>query len=70
MDDFLPALVTGATRDPAVTTQTTVDEVMAMINTNRAGTEGYLNVRTCKTVVINATCQEVFGDHQVWQNGS
>ena len=44
MDDLLPALVTGATRGPAQTTQATVDDVMAMINTNRASTEGYLNV--------------------------
>lgn len=51
MDDLLPALVTSATRAPAQTSQATVDEVTAMINSNRASTEGYLNVSMCGTIL-------------------
>ena len=32
-----------------MTSQANIDEVVAMINTNRASTEGYLNVSSCAT---------------------
>ena len=44
MEELLPALIADAEQPPAQSSHVTVDEVTAMINTNRASTEGYLTV--------------------------